>query len=217
MGLTKSKTEIEIPKTGLFMVIEGGDGSGKSTIVKYLAQKLEALGVQITLLREPGGTPFAEDVRDVFFKHANLSAETGMHIMNAQRQDNIEKIIIPALEKGHLVIADRFTPSTLVYQGILLDRFEQVNDSMITIPAANIFVDTPPDVALKRIRDNSRETNHFDEMDLDKHLKIYNGYKQLEQLNPNFLWNVVINGNQSITDVEKEVDSLVERTLVQMS
>lgn len=204
-----------LPKTGLFLVIEGGDGSGKSTIVKYLAKQLEALDIEFTLLREPGGTPFAEDIRHVFFKHANLSAETAMHVMNAQRQDNIEKIIIPALEKGHVVIADRFTPSTLVYQGILLDRFEQVSESMVTIPAVNIFVDTPPEIALKRIQDNNRETNHFDKMTLDKHLEIYNGYKKLEQLGADFHWNGVINGNQSQKDVEKEVDLLAYTILEQ--
>lgn len=209
--------EIKTPKTGLFIVIEGGDGSGKSTIIKYLAKQLEALDVEFTLLREPGGTPFAEEIRSVFFDFDNLSAATGMHVMNAQRQDNIEKIILPALEKGHVVIADRFTPSTLVYQGILLDRFKQVNKDMVTIPAVNIFVDTPPEVALKRIQDNDRETNHFDKMTLDKHLKIYNGYKQLEKLKPDFYWSDVINGNQSPKDVEKEVDRIAHRIIVQIS
>lgn len=209
--------EIKTPKTGLFLVIEGGDGSGKSTIVKYLAKQLEYLNIKVTLLREPGGTPFAEDIRDVFFNHDDLSAATSMHIMNAQRQDNIEKIILPALEKGYVVIADRFTASTLVYQGILLDRFEQVNKDMVSIPAVNIFVDTPPEVALKRIQDNNRETNHFDKMSFDKHLKIYNGYKQLKSLKPGSYWDDVINGNQSQKDVEKEVDRIAHRIIAQIS
>lgn len=183
-----------IPHDSLFIVLEGGEGAGKSTIIQFLKNAFERQNHPVTVFREPGGTPFSEDVRDVFFSHQDLSPETSVHLMNAQRQHNIEKIIIPAMEKKHIVIADRFTASTLVYQGLLNNSYDQVNDLMLDIEAFTIFVDVPPEVGLKRIKDNNRETNYFDEMALEKHQRIYDAYLELEKLKPETYWDVHING-----------------------
>lgn len=188
---------------GIFIVLEGGEGAGKSTLIEYLEQAFIELGRNVTIFREPGGTEFAENVRDVFFKHENLSAQTSAHIMNAQRQDNIEKIILPALADNHVVIADRFTASTLVYQGILNDQYEEIKSIMIDLDAVTIFVDVRPEIGLQRIEENKRETNFFDEMALEKHQRVYQGFKDLAKLNPEIYWNITIDGENDLDHLKK--------------
>lgn len=181
---------------GIFIVLEGGEGAGKSTIIHYLKEALQAHNIPVTILREPGGTEFAEDIRTVFFAHQQLSPETSVYLMNAQRQDNIEKIITPALDIGGVVIADRFTASTHIYQGVLNGKYHDVDDIMVDHEAVNIFVDVQPEVGLKRIADNKRETNYFDEMALHKHQSIYQGFKQLGVLKPESYWDLELNGER---------------------
>lgn len=200
---------ITLPNSGLFIAIEGGDGSGKSTIITSMIGHLIKQNQPYTVFREPGGTDFSEDIREVFFKHHDLSPETSIHVMNAQRQHNFEKIILPALKQNHIVIADRFTASTLVYQGILQGKYETVNHLMLDIPAFNVMVDTPPEIAIKRIKDNNRETNRFDDMSMDKHLAVYAGYKSLSTLKPDQYWGHIIDGSQSKRHVDQQVEDLV--------
>lgn len=205
--------KIKIPETGLFVTLEGGEGSGKTTLINYLKDGFEQLGKTVTVFREPGGTDFAEDVREVFMKHNNLSPETSVHIMNAQRQDNIEKIIRPALEKGHVVLADRYTGSTLVYQGLLNSKYDIVSELLIDIPQTTIFVDVLPEVGLQRIASNNRETNRFDKMAIDKHTSIYHMYKQLAELQPETYWDIIIDGEDSLEALEIECHDIAKQLL----
>lgn len=196
--------KITFPDSGLFITLEGGEGSGKSTIIQYLKSGFESLGLTVTTLREPGGTKFSEDVREIFMKHHHLSPETSVHLINAQRQDNLEYIIKPALKKGHVVIADRYTASTLIYQGLLNDKFETVTQYIPNIPQYTILVDVRPEIGLSRIYNNNRETNRFDEMDLVKHQTIYEGYHQLGQLIPDVYWDYIINGEKTLEQLRQE-------------
>lgn len=194
---------LNIPKNSLFIVLEGGEGAGKSTIIQHLKNAFKSENIDVTVFREPGGTPFSEDIRNVFFSHQDLSPETSVYLMNAQRHHNIEKIVIPAMRKKHVVIADRFTASTLVYQGLLNNSYETVNDMMLDIDAFTIFVDVPPEIGLKRIKDNNRETNYFDEMALEKHQRIYKGFLELETLKPETYWDLKINGVCDLSTLER--------------
>lgn len=191
---------------GFLMTIEGGEGAGKSTQINEIKQQLEKQGYNVCVFREPGGSPFSEDIRDVFFKHEGLSVKTAVHLMNAQREDNIEKIIKPHIEKGWIVIADRFTGSTYVYQGLLNNKIEHVKEHLVDFPQVSVFFDCPPEIGLNRIKQNKRETNHFDNMALKKHQDIYNHFKSLPEIVPEKLfWTKTIDASQTIQDVQKSV------------
>ena len=106
---------------GRFITLEGGEGTGKSTLAKALAEKLEALGIRAVLTREPGGTPLAEAARQLLLHPPEGQAWSPLSealLVNAARRDHLERLIRPALARGDWVICDRFSDSTRVYQSI---------------------------------------------------------------------------------------------------
>lgn len=195
---------------GLLIAMEGGEGAGKTTLMSYLRHELQKM-IPVTAYREPGGTPFSEDIRNIFFNYPNLSVETAVHLINAQRKDNIEHIVQPAINQSKMVIVDRFIASTLVYQGILNNQYKTVDRLIDDYPMVTIFIDVPPEIGLKRIADNNRDTNHFDEMTIEKHHKIYNGYKELAYYKPDQYWDVVIDGTKPIDELREDMRQLAKQ------
>ncbi len=116
---------------GKFITLEGIDGAGKSTHLGFLAEHLRKLGKQVLTTREPGGTPLGEMLRDMVLSQS-MHVETETLIMFASRREHIDKVIVPALEKGIWVISDRFTDATYAYQGggrgIANDRLKVLED-----------------------------------------------------------------------------------------
>src|ERR1700738_2918891 len=104
---------------GLFITLEGPDGSGKSTQLRLLAERLRGLGYDVLESAEPGGTPIGMQIRRILLDPANqeLGATTELLLMFAARAQNVEQWILPSLRQGRIVLSDRFTDSTLVYQG----------------------------------------------------------------------------------------------------
>lgn len=200
-----------IDKAGLFIVLEGGEGVGKSTLVDILRKSFEKRGHEVFDFREPGGTKFAEDVRDLYLNTEGLGGETVAMLMNAARLDNIENLIVPALNEGKVVIADRFSASTLVYQGIRKGLFEEVLPITQHIPMISIFVDLEPEIAIKRIFENNRVTNRLDLLPLETHEVIYEGYKSLADKLPHLYWDYIIEADKGLKEIEEELDrELVE-------
>lgn len=105
---------------GLFIAFEGGDGSGKSTQSRYLAQHLETLGDTVILTREPGGTPIGDKLRSLVLDHGNgkIDARTEALMFAASRAAHVDQIIRPALHRGDIVITDRYIDSSVAYQGV---------------------------------------------------------------------------------------------------
>lgn len=194
-----------------FIVIEGGEGSGKSTLIHYLKQAIEKYDEDVVIHREPGGTGFTEDIRDVFMKHDDLDNLTITHLMNAQRQHNINTVIQPALEQNKFVISDRFTPSTLIYQGYANGDLNRVAESVIDIPQITILVDIDPEVGLQRIKDNNREQNYLDKMPLENHQKINEGYRYLSNKYPEKYWDYVINGDQPLANIKIQCETIAKQ------
>ncbi len=119
--------------TGLFITLEGGEGSGKSTQIKALQRRLQRRHVPVLTIREPGGTPLGNRLRQLLkFSRTPLSPEAELLLFNASRAQLVTDVIRPALESGTVVVCDRFSDSTLAYQGygrgIPLERAEAVND-----------------------------------------------------------------------------------------
>ena len=144
-------------KKGLFITLEGPDGSGKTTQAKRLKAYLETKGREVVLTREPGGTGLAETLRSLALSPEitmSKRVESLLHV--AARADHVDKVIRPALEAGKVVICDRFSDSTLIYQGILggmdLDELERLSlfGSKGLSPDVTLLIDGNPRVLLSR-------------------------------------------------------------------
>lgn len=129
------------PRThpGYFITLEGIDGAGKSTQLRLLADALRARGEQITETREPGGAPGAEEIRRLLVEGepGRWSAETEILLFTAARRDHVERTIVPALERGEIVLCDRYVDSTRAYQGdgALRDKVDRLHRMMIGLDA----------------------------------------------------------------------------------
>lgn len=173
---------------GFVIAFEGGEGSGKSTALPIFEQLLKDAGFKVKTYGEPGGTDYAQTIRRLFFDTPDLSVKAAVHLMNSQRQDNIDNIIRPAVDDGYIVLIDRFVASTMVYQGLMSDQLgdlkdkkeqrEWVTDHAITHDHVVFFFDCPPEVSLSRVADRGQD-NYLDALSFDKHQTIYTGYKQI--------------------------------------
>ena len=144
-----------------FIVVEGSEGAGKSTAIKLIKNLLEEQGQTVTLAREPGGTPMAEDLRTVI-KSASVDEvvdpRTELLIMYAARVQLVENVIRPALERGEWLVCDRFFYSTWAYQGggreLGLELIRPIHDICLAdmIPGLTIFMDLDPELGLERAR-----------------------------------------------------------------
>ena len=144
-------------KEGLFITLEGPDGGGKTTQARSLAEWFQLYGRDVVLTREPGGTEAAEAIRQIVLDPAlPVSPETESLLHLAARADHVDKVILPALEAGKVVICDRFSDSNLVYQGIMghmdLARLRQLNDFATKglHPDVTILLDGAPEELAKR-------------------------------------------------------------------
>ena len=172
-------------KKGLFITLEGPDGSGKTTQAKRLKAYLETKGREVVLTREPGGTGLAETLRSLALSPEitmSKRVESLLHV--AARADHVDKVIRPALEAGKVVICDRFSDSTLIYQGILggmdLDELERLSlfGSKGLSPDVTFLIDGNPRVLLSR-REARGVTDKFEAQGLLFQEKIRQGYLTL--------------------------------------
>lgn len=172
-------------KNGMFFTLEGGEGSGKTTLILKMKEYLEGLGYTVLVSREPGGVSVAEQIRSVILDN-DMDAMTEALLFAAARREHLVKKVIPALERGEIVLCDRFVHSSLVYQGILgglgLETVSSINAVAIGeyMSNATLFLDIEPEIGLKRIEANAgREVNRWDKESLDFHQRIREGYQSL--------------------------------------
>lgn len=174
-----------------FYSFEGGEGVGKSTVIKKLTEKLTEAGHVVKLTREPGGTDLAEEIRNLIFEN-EMSKKTEVLLFAASRADHLQKVIIPALNRGEIVLCDRFVDSSIVYQsskeGILESEIIKINDFVVeeTYPHKTFLFDLDPEIAQKRII-NVRDNNRFDLEKMEFHTFVRNKYLELAQNNSRFL------------------------------
>lgn len=136
----------------MFVVFEGLDGAGKSTQARLLADRLRQTGAEVVLTREPGGSPGAEEIRRLILseREDGFSPETEILLFNAARRDHVERVIRPALDRGAIVICDRFVLSTLAYQALL---GQEMVDLALRVHEA--FIGISPDLTLILERDDA--------------------------------------------------------------
>ena len=176
---------------GLFIVLEGGDGSGKSTQAKRLAEALQSQGFDVVLTQEPAGTRLGKLVKSVFeSRHADadappLAAKTELFLFEAARSDHVRTVIRPALDAGRVVVCDRFTDSTLAYQGygrgLPLDEVRRLNEIATEglAPDLVLLFDVPPDVGLARADSGGEKRDSIGQESLGFHRRVREGFLEI--------------------------------------
>jgi dTMP kinase len=204
---------------GKFITFEGTEGSGKTSVIKEVKKHYEDLGYQVMITREPGGISISEKIRDILLNKANteMDPRTEALLFAAARRQHLVEKIMPALDKGMLVLCDRFIDSSLIYQGyarnIGIDKVYDINYFAIedALPDLTIFVDVRPEVGLKRVfQTPNREVNRLDLENLDFHKMIYRGYLELAKKYDRIK---TVNGEQDILKVVEETIALINQVL----
>ena len=202
---------------GLFIVMEGPDGSGKTTQINLLKEYLEEAGYECLITREPGGTVIGEEVRQLILnpEHKEMSPVTEMLLYAASRAQLVHEVIGPALEEGKIVISDRFVDSSIVYQGIArklgISTVSAVNAPGIGIyrPDGIFFIDLSEAEALRR----KKEQKNLDRMEqegIDFHHMVSEGYRKVLSGRPEVM---KIDGGRSIDTIQKKIRNHVDELL----
>lgn len=173
--------------------IEGGDGTGKTTVLMSLEEKLKAFRIDYMMTREPGGVPISELVRDIIHNpmHTEMDAKTEALLYAASRRQHLVQKVFPAVEAGKLVIFDRYVDSSVVYQGYVrglgMETVYEINrfSTEDFLPDKTFVLDLEPKEAQKRIhRTGQREVNRLDNENMAFHEKVREGYLKLAKMNP---------------------------------
>lgn len=202
---------------GLFIVMEGPDGSGKTTQINLLKEYLEEAGYECLITREPGGTVIGEEVRQLILnpEHKEMSPVTEMLLYAASRAQLVHEVIGPALEEGKIVISDRFVDSSIVYQGIArklgISTVSAVNAPGIGIyrPDGIFFIDLSEEEGLRR----KKEQKNLDRMEqegIDFHHMVSEGYRKVLSGRPEVM---KIDGGRSIDTIQKKIRNHVDELL----
>lgn len=203
--------------SGTFISFEGGEGAGKSTQVRLLAQRLEELGREVVLTREPGGSPGGEAIRELLVhgEADRWSPVTETLLMYAARRDHVERVIRPALARGAVVVCDRFADSTRAYQGAGGDAPASLIASLEehvlggTIPALTLVFDLPASVGLERASARGGAAR-FESKGLDFHERLRAGFLEIARREPGRC--AIIDATASIDEVSRAVwDAVAER------
>ena len=209
---------------GLFITFEGTEGSGKSTQIKRLADKLTTLGYSVCQAREPGGTPIGEEIRHTL-KHSSqnqaMTPETELLLMNASRAQLVREVIRPALDLGSIVLCDRFYDSTTVYQGYArgldLNQVTSIIDFAVGPTRPNITLLLMVPLAVSEERRLSRQSNasplrdRFEENGRAFFERVEKGYHTLASHNPDRIR--LIDATQNMLQVEVAIWHCIEPLL----
>lgn len=203
---------------GKFISIEGIEGVGKSTNMDVLVQRIEAAGHKVLSTREPGGTPFAEEIRDILMNRGDepVPEIAEVLLMFAARSFNVNNVIIPALDAGTWVVCDRFTDSSRAYQGggrgIPMETIDTVADWVHgdTWPDVTILLDAPVEIGIERAGRRSAP-DRFEQERHEFFQRVRECYLQIAANEPNRF--VVIDTTRSIDEVRADVATLVDQIL----
>jgi len=196
---------------GKFITLEGPDGSGKSTIIKLLDEFLKDKGIDYIITREPGGTEIGEEIRHIILDNdnTNMGPETEALLLAAARAQHVHEKILPAIESGKHVFCDRFTLSSLAYQGVGrglgIENVKSINDFGLrgVYPDLILFFHVDAELTLERKTGNLEG----DRLELEGnlfHKKVYEGYMKLLKLYPK---------NIEIIDASKSIEEVLEQSI----
>ena len=203
----------------MFITLEGPEGSGKTTAVETAVKKLTEMGYRIVRTREPGGTPIAEQIRNVILDKSNtaMDGRTEALLYAASRRQHLVEKVWPALKEGKIVICDRYLDSSLAYQGgargLGIDNILNINlfATENTWPDLTLLFDIDPKIGLERISKNAnREVNRLDLEKIDFHNKVRNSFLELANRYPDRF--VIIDASKTQEEVAKAtLDAILSR------
>ncbi|MBG9734355.1 dTMP kinase [Paenibacillus alvei] len=210
----------QIERSGWFITLEGGEGAGKSSAIELLTNKLKQQELDVVVTREPGGVRIAEKIRSIILnpEHTEMDARTEALLYAAARRQHLVEVVVPAIERGAIVLCDRFVDSSLAYQGYArglgmedvweINRFA-IHDMM---PDITFWLDIDPQAGLNRIAANqTREVNRLDQEQLAFHEAVREGYDQIAKQHPQRI--VQLDATQTLTEISQQMyDILCERT-----
>ena len=203
-----SRASSAVVSRGHFIVFEGVDGSGTTTQSRLLASYLSEAGLPVTLTREPGGTPVAEKIRQFVLDPSleGISPTSELFLYAASRSQHVEEVLLPSLNRGNIVICDRYVASSLAYQGygreLDLEKIKQVNRLAVgeCLPDATVYLILPVEVAWARLR--RRDTaDRLEQTGMALQEKVARGYQKIAKRDPAGL----------VFDAQLEIDRLAER------
>ncbi len=208
--------------TGLFITLEGPEGAGKSTNREYLAERLRERGIEVQLTREPGGTPLAERIRELLLDPSDetMAVDTELLLVFAARAQHIAEVIRPALERGAVVLCDRFTDATYAYQGggrglpveriAQLERFVQGD----LRPDLTLVFDLPVEIGLSRAAARGR-LDRFEQEGRAFFESVRNTYLDRARAEPARYH--ILDAAQTLAEVQRDLDSLLPTLLERLN
>jgi len=203
---------------GFFVVFEGIEGAGKSTLIQKLSRELERRGIPFKITREPGGPHTAEAIRRLILdKDLAIEPMTELFLLMASRYENTVKSIIPALERGYIVISDRYRDSSVAYQGygrgIPVEFIEELNEkaTLGLKPDLVFIIDISVEEMLKRIEGRGDEKNRMDSQEMDFYRRARRGYLLMARENPDRY--VVLDGTMSEEELITKIMNIMSQKM----
>lgn len=195
---------------GQFITLEGGEGAGKSTQLRLLADWLASIGADVVTTREPGGSPEAEAIRGLLVGGSyNWDGVAEAFLVSAARRVHVRDVIAPALQSGRIVLCDRFIDSTHAYQGwgrgVAAETLEQMQGMAIgaLMPDLTIILDLPVELGLRRALDRRGVETRFEELDRAFHERLRQGFQAIAEADPQRC--IVIDANRDVAAVHRDI------------
>lgn len=202
-------------KKGLFITLEGADGCGKTTQLNLLKEYLTSRGYEIVVTREPGGKGLGEKLREILLNYdGEVSDRCEAFLYLADRAQNIDTIIKPAINSGKIVLCDRHTDSSVAYQGYgreqNIDNINMLNELAVNgvHPDLTIVFDIDTETSMARV---GAEKDRLESAGIEFHKRVRNGYLEIAKKNPQRI--KVIDASQTIEDVQRDVIKIIEGVL----
>lgn len=202
-------------KKGLFITLEGADGCGKTTQLNLLKEYLTNRGYEIVVTREPGGKGLGEKLREILLNYdGEVSDRCEAFLYLADRAQNIDTIIKPAINSGKIVLCDRHTDSSVAYQGYgreqNIDNINMLNELAVNgvHPDLTIVFDIDTETSMARV---GAEKDRLESAGIEFHKRVRNGYLEIAKKNPQRI--KVVDASQTIEDVQRDVIKIIEGVL----
>ncbi len=206
-------------KNGLLISFEGMEGAGKTTQCKILAEKLEALGKEVIVIREPGGVPISEQIREVVLgaKNKEMDTRTEVLLFQAARAQLYAEVVLPSLKEGKMILMDRTRDSSTVYQGMVRgvgeEWIEKLNDysTANTTPDFTFLLDLPAELGMKR-REESGKLDRIEQEGVELQKKVCKAYLDFAKRDEGKRWQL-IDSQQSIEEISEQIWASVQDKL----
>ncbi len=200
-------------KKGIFITFEGIEGSGKTTQVKLLAERLKEQGFKVIKTFEPGDTQAGEKIREILLSPSiNINPLTELMLYFSDRIQHVEEKIRPAINQGIIVICDRFTDSTIAYQGygrgLSIELIEELNDILLNNfkPDLTILLDLPAEIGLSR-NQKINKRDRFEMEDIAFHNKVRKGYLQIANSEPERFF--IVDATENVSEISQKIYEIV--------